>query len=318
MGAVLRPGDAEWLAEAFGLDGPARLAGPVDRGEQGQVWRLEVAGEQYAVKEALTPLDDEQARLAAELQQRAEAAGVRAPAARPTRDGTVLVRVGGAAVRLYRWTAMAAPDRRLDPEAVGDCLARLHRAGRPVAGRTHPWYREPVGELRWRELVGLLAARGAPFAERLAALVGDLVAVEAVFVEPTDCVLCHRDLWSDNVRGTPDGGVLVIDWDNCGAASPHQELAMVLLEFGVDDERVLRLHDAYRAAGGRGRIASVGDLTMPAAVVGHLGELGCRQWLEAADEPARTRAAGRVEELLDDPWTLDRLQHLVALVGDRR
>ena len=31
---------------------------------------------------------------------------------------------------------------------------------------------------------------------------------------------CHLDLWADNLRGTPDGGVCVIDFDNAGPAEP--------------------------------------------------------------------------------------------------
>ena len=42
---------------------------------------------------------------------------------------------------------------------------------------------------------------------------------------------CHLDLWADNVRGTPDGGVCVVDFDNAGPGDPTRELAMVLFEF---------------------------------------------------------------------------------------
>ena len=311
---MLEPGDAERLALAFGLDGEARLEGPVDRGEQGQVWRLDVRGERYAVKETFAPLEDEQARLAHAFQLRAAAAGVRAPEAILAREGEVLVRFGAEALRLYRWVDMARPDRTISPEQVGRCLAGLHRSGPRLETRTHPWYFEPVGRARWDDLTRRLEQQGASFVGRLAGLVDQLVAVESIFVEPTAPILCHRDLFADNLRSTPDGGLVVIDWDNCGAASADQELGMVLLEFGLDEDRVTRLFQSYRSAGGPGRITSTSDLTMPAAAVGHIGELGCRQWLEAPDEAARSRAAGRVEEFLSEPWTLQVLERLVRVV----
>ena len=313
---MVRPDDAGLLASVFGLGGAdARLEGPVDRGEQGQVWRLEVGGERYAVKEALVPLADEQAELADAFSRRAQTAGVRAPEAILTRDGKVVARIGAEPVRLYRWVEMAGPDRRLAPDAVGRCLAALHRGSAPLVSRVHPWYFEPVGRARWVELTRRLGQRGAPFADRLAELVDDLVAVESVFVEPTARILCHRDLFADNVRGTPEGGLVVVDWDNCGAASAGHELGMVLMEFGGDEERILRLYASYRSAGGPGRITSVSDLTMAAATVGHIGELTCRQWLEAHDEAGRLHAEGRADEFLGEPWTLDVLERLVGLIA---
>ena len=313
---MLKSGDAELVARLFGLDGEARLAGPVDRGEQGQVWRLDVEGDRYAVKETFAPLDDEQAQLAHAFQLQAAAAGVRAPMPVLTRAGEVLVRFDANPVRMYRWVELAGPDRTISPEAVGHCLAKLHLAGPALETRTHPWYFEPVGRTRWTDLARRLEQRGAPFAARLSELVDELVAVESVFVEPAVRSLCHRDLFADNVRVAPDGGVVVIDWDNCGAASVDQELGMVLLEFGLYEDRVIRLYESYRSAGGPGRITSVGDLTMPVAAVGHIGELACRQWLEAPDEAARSRAAGRVEEFLVEPWTLEVLKRLVGTAKD--
>jgi len=311
---MLQADDAELLARVFGLEGEARLTGPVDRGEQGQVWRLDVGSGRYAVKETFAPLTDEQARLAHGFQMRAVAAGVRAPEAVLARDGEVLVRFGAEPVRLYRWVELAGPDRTISPEAVGHCLAKLHRSAPPLQVGTHPWYLEPVGHARWVALTRRLDQRGAPFVDRLASLVDDLVAVESIFVEPAVRILCHRDLFADNVRATADGDVIVIDWDNCGAASADQELGMVLLEFGLDENRVARLYESYRSAGGPGRITSIGDFTMPVAAVGHIGELACRQWLEARDEAGRLRAAARADEFLAEAWTLEVLERLVDTV----
>ena len=72
-GGGRRVKSADWLAERFGL-GVASLEGPVDRGFQGQVWRLTCGARAYAVKEALVPLDHDQVVAAYALQQRAETA----------------------------------------------------------------------------------------------------------------------------------------------------------------------------------------------------------------------------------------------------
>ena len=139
---------AEWLAERFGLAGPASLEGPVDRGFQGQVWRLTCGARTYAVKEALVPLDHDQVVAAYALQQRAEAAGVVAPRQLLTVTGDPAVYVDGETLRVFDWLELAPPDRDLDPTALGRLLARAahrrrsdHRSGRSLvrrAGRSGP------------------------------------------------------------------------------------------------------------------------------------------------------------------------------------
>jgi hypothetical protein len=107
---------------------------------------------------------------------------------------------------------------------------------------------------------------------------------------------------------------VVIDWDNCGPASAPGELAMELAEFGSTAERAHDIYAAYVAAGGPARITGVGDFTMPIAVLHHLVELGARQWLAAAGEVARHRAAERVREFTDDPLGPEQVRGLLAAV----
>ena len=79
--------------------------------------------------------------------------------------------------------------------------------------------------------------------------------MESLLQPVTPRQICHLDLWADNVRGTPDGGICVIDWDNAGPGDPSRELALVLFEFGRGrPDRLETLYAAYLAAGGPGRV----------------------------------------------------------------
>jgi hypothetical protein len=88
--------DAVNLARRFGLGGWARLSdGPVARGKQGLVWRLDTAEGSWAVKVPFRPCDEDDVRLAAAFQEAACAAGVPAPQVRRTTEGCVFATVGG-------------------------------------------------------------------------------------------------------------------------------------------------------------------------------------------------------------------------------
>lgn len=306
---------AGWLAERFGLSGPAALEGPVDRGFQGQVWRLTCGARAYAVKEALTPIDEHQIAAAFALQQRAVAAGVVAPRQLLTVGGDLAVSVDDETLRVFDWLELAAPDRHLNPVGVGRLLAALHTAGGPTTAAVDPWFVDPVGRDRWVELIAELRLADAPFAATLDALIDELVGSEAILEPPRDVIVCHRDLWADNLRAGADGSPVAIDWDNCGPAPMAGELAMVLVEFGTSPRRARDLHAAYVDAGGPARINGSGDFTMPIAVLHHLVELGARQWLAAAGDLARRRAAGRVTEFTDDPLLRADIDRLLDVVG---
>jgi fructosamine-3-kinase len=306
---------AEWLADRFGLGGPATLAGPVDRGFQGQVWRLTCGTRAYAVKEALVPLDHHQVVAAYALQQRAESAGVAAPRQLLTVAGDPAVYVDAETLRVFEWLELAPPDRDLDATVLGRLLAALHTVGGPTTGAVDPWFVEPVGRDHWVELVAELRLAGAPFAGVLGDLVDDLATSEAVLESPRDVIICHRDLWADNLRAAADGSAVVIDWDNCGPAPMAGELAMVLVEFGSTPARARELYTAYVEADGPARITGPGDFTMPITVLHHIVEIGARQWLAASGVLARRRAAGRVTEFTDHPLLLADIERLLDAVA---
>jgi aminoglycoside phosphotransferase (APT) family kinase protein len=308
--------DAVALARRFGLGGAARLSdGPVARGKQGLVWRLDTAEGRWAVKVPFDPSDEDEVRTSTAFQEAACAAGVPAPRVRRTTDGCVFATLAGRQVRVYEWVDLRAPDVTLDPHLVGATVAAIHRV--PPADDpdpVDPWYREPVGAQRWDDLIEQLAEAGAPFAGRLAGLRDELVALEDWLEPPQVLRTCHRDLWADNVLPTADGGVCVIDWENSGPADPGQELGCVLFEFArADPGRAGALTQAYRQAGGPAAVTRRGDFSMLIAQLGHITQAAGSDWLEPNPRsPERADSAAWISEVLDEPHTRELLETLLA------
>ncbi len=271
------------LLETFTLGATGRLsAGPVAEGRVASIWRLDSELGSWVVKpvaadlgpDGLAALEDTTA-----FQEAAVRDGVAAPAVRRTRTG----------------------------DLVGDRV--------PYAGTLglHPWYSEPVGAATWRELVGDLQRRRAPFADEIEALVPELVGLESLLGRPPRAVrTSHRDLWADNLRATADGGLCLIDFDDAGLADPSQELALILVEFADDNPARARLiREAYAEAGGSGRILGPTDFAMPVAALCHIVETGCRQWLAATTDADRDDNEGWVREFLERPLTRDAIERLL-------
>jgi Ser/Thr protein kinase RdoA (MazF antagonist) len=305
--------DATAIAERFSLGGSARLQGPVARGQVAQVWRLDSDSGSFAVKEWFAGPDPEDVAADAAFTDRLEAAGVPTPSVVRTRSGEVTCEVSGTLVRVFEWADLLPPTRRLDPDAVGRLVARLHLVGETNADPIDRWFSTGVGERRWTDLHARATAAGAPFAATLGDRLEDLIAVESVIEAHSDPIECHRDLWADNLLRTADGRLCVLDLENAGPADPSQELAMVLFEFGLDNaERVRRLHAAYVAAGGPGRVTRRGNFTMLVAVQAHIGQLVCARWIGSDDPTERAMREASVIELFDDPVTLARIDRILA------
>jgi len=306
------------VARRFGLGGAARLSdGPVARGKEGLVWRLDTADGSWAVKVPFHPCSEEEVRSAAAFQEAACAAGVPAPRLRRATQGHVFATVAGKQVRVYEWVDLRAPDATLDPDLVGTVVAAIHRVSATDPSPLDPWYHEPLGAGRWDHLIEQLLAAGAPFAHRLADLRDELVALESWIEPPQMLQTCHRDLWADNLLPTSDGGVCVIDWENSGPADPNQELGCVLFEFArTDPGRARALTSAYQQAGGPARVTQRGDFSMLIAQLGHITETAATDWITPNPRsPERADAAAWVSEVLDEPHTRDLLQTILAAAG---
>jgi aminoglycoside phosphotransferase (APT) family kinase protein len=309
--------DAADLARRFGLGRAERLSdGPVARGKQGLVWRLDTADGSWAVKVPFHRSGEDEVRVSTVFQEAACAAGVPAPRVRRTTQGCVFAAVDAGQARVYEWVDLRAPDRRLDPARVGAVVAAMHRVTAPGPGPLDPWYHEPVGADRWDDLVRRLTEAGAPFAGRLADLRDELVALESWIEPPETLRICHRDLWADNVLPTAGGGVCVIDWENSGPADPSQELGCVLFEFArADPGRARALAGAYRQAGGPAAVSRRGHFSMLIAQLGHITEMAATDWLQPNPRsPQRADSAAWIGEVLDEPHTRELLETILDAV----
>jgi aminoglycoside phosphotransferase (APT) family kinase protein len=312
--------DAAELARRFGLGRALRLSdGPLARGKQGLVWRLDTADGSWAVKVPLHTSDEDAVGSSTRFQEAAYAAGVPTPQVRRTVEGRVFASVARSQVRVYEWVDLMPPDTAIDPAQVGTVVAGIHRVRLTETSPPDPWYHEPVGARRWDELVAQLTEAGAPFAGQLAGLRDELVALESWIEPPQVLQVCHCDLWADNVRPTADGGVCVIDWENSGLADPSNELGCVLFEFArTDPGRVRALIDAYRQAGGPGIVNRRGHFSMLIAQLGHITRAAGTDWLMPnSRSPQRADSAAWIGETLNDPHTRKLLETIVTAAAGR-
>jgi Ser/Thr protein kinase RdoA (MazF antagonist) len=309
----------EAAADVYALGRPFARARPAARGQMGVIWLLETERGRFAVKQLLHLLDEKTVATEVALQSEMVRRGVPAPEPLRTPDGRVLAEVDGILLRVFTWVDLDEPRTDLDPTALGGLLATLHRDPLPAAPAPADfWYVEPVTQSTWDELGAALTAAGAPFAAEFACFARHQLRMQEFFAPPCGLQLCHRDLWADNVRTTTtEGGLCVIDWDNCGRADPGQELAVLLVEFCYGSpERARTLYGAYKDGGGTGRITGRGDFTMAQAQFGHFATTAAQRWLGTNDEQARDRAEEWFRLGLENPLDLTHLDELLTAVAE--
>jgi Ser/Thr protein kinase RdoA (MazF antagonist) len=315
--AGLDPSALPAILAAFGLGSAGRLSdGPVASGRVGAIWRLVTDDGAWAVKLVTVTDDDELVEIleGVAFQEAAQRASVPAPKVRRTTTRDLLADVGGLRVFVQEWADLEPPALDLDPVGIGGLVARLHLVPFRGSVGVDDWYTAPVGARRWTELVAELRARRAPFAEHIETLMPEIRELEALLGGPPRTLrTCHRDLWADNVRRTPDGGLCVFDFDNAGLADPSQELAAMLVEYaGMDPTRANTIRAAYAGAGGPGRVTGPADFAMAIAQLTHILGAGCRGWLAASTDADRADHEAWVHEYLDRPLTMRQIDALLS------
>ncbi len=154
------------IAAAFGLGAARSLTGPVARGEEGQVWRLETAAGTWAVKETFDPLDAADVAEIATFQEAAAAAGVATPPVVRTPPAAVARTVAGTQVRVYGWVDLLPPTasstRRPSDACSPPSTAPASRARRPSTRGTRSRSARLAGTSwpqRWLQPAGRALAR---------------------------------------------------------------------------------------------------------------------------------------------------------------
>jgi Ser/Thr protein kinase RdoA (MazF antagonist) len=305
---------AALVAERFGLSAPLRDLSAVARGEQGQVWRLDTDSGSFAIKESFEPQEEDEAAADVAFQEAVLAqATISMPRPIRTTSGSVLATLAGHRFRVYEWIDLLPTDHSFDAGVVGETIAAIHRVRHTPARPLHPWYTEPVGESTWHDLSRRVTSSRAPFADGFAAHVPTIIALEALLEPRQNLQNCHRDLFADNILPMAQGGICVIDWENCGLEDPSQELGVVMFDFTLGNpQRSRQLHDAYVDAGGPGRLSDRGAFSMLIAQFGHFYEAAAREWLDSeSSEEDRKHAISRFDELFATPLTLDRIDGLL-------
>ncbi len=313
---MLNATHAGLVAERFALGKHVWLDGPVAFGHLGEIWQLVTERGRFAVKHAGFAVAAEDAEFDAAYQDLVRLAGVPMPAVVHTKDGTVVADIGGGHVRIYEWIDVLPANRRLDPGPLGLLLAAIHAVAVPTDKPVDGWYVDPVGAEAWQELLVRLRTADAPFVDRLAALLPAVLEAEGILTSQHRVQVCHRDLWADNLRRTPGGGLVVLDWENSGPGDVNGELGCALFEYGLGEpDRMRTLHAAYLDAGGPGRLADRGDLTMLVAQMGHIAQFGCERWLTSSTDQDRALNAGWVAEYLNEPVTVETVDRLLLAVN---
>ncbi|MEU4515380.1 aminoglycoside phosphotransferase family protein [Nonomuraea wenchangensis] len=338
----------EAVAAAYGLGEPVGAAVYAARGELGRIWRLGTRRGPWAVKELLVPVREEDARADVAFQLAAAEAGVRLPRPVLTEKGEV---VAGGRWRVYEWVdlvegaqvtaaelgAVTAGLHGIGHPAAGPVAAwfakPVGRAGwealAAVAAASDGGAGGPRGD-GGAAIDGVPADGGAGgggeaaidgaagesrgWREALRESVGELVALDELVMppDPAAVVTCHRDITPDNIRrAASDGGIVVLDWENCGPARPAWELAKVLAD--LPDGAAIPAYRAYWDAGGPGRVTEPADFSMAIAEQGHLLEFYARRAMNPEEsEENRTRAGARLRAMLARPLTRDRVERLVG------
>jgi Ser/Thr protein kinase RdoA (MazF antagonist) len=317
---------AELLRDAFGWQAPATVL-PGPRGATARIWQVRVGERRYALKVGRgqpppgAAVDAEVAFVDA-----ARSAGVAVPELHADRSGRRLVPgPDGSWLRLYDWIDIhpVELDSAATPAALGELMARLHRAASPMGSEPDgsppdPWYERPPDLEAFVPMIGPRTPSVERLSARLATL-PDLVGIVRP-IDPHRLFGCHRDLHPGNVLADESGRLVVLDADDVGPADPARELARALFDWWSDPafdlDAILETVRGYRDAGGPAATLRPADFTMLVATRLNflLGQLRVAAD-QSADPDDRAWAEQEIDESLRIMPTRAQIDAVVAALA---
>lgn len=314
-------GLAAGVAEAFGLGAVTTPMTPIRYEYMGRRWCLETERGRVIVSPVFDWIDDQQAEVAVDLQERARKAGVSSPVPVRTPDGGLVRRVLDQNWRVDEWMDVGPtpvqPVQSSVARRVGELLAAVHevapRTDRDISG---PWVSadERPTEEHWAALLHRAREAKMEWADKLASLsptIDELSTVRAE-VPPDSIVITNCDITPDAVRLGAGDELVVVHWDYAGPMVPEWELASALLQWcfysGENVEGGRALLEGYRARAGHVPALTLGSFNV--SVTGWLTWTLHRAWEASGDEPPEKGefADRALRESLSDPLTVGKLK----------
>ena len=319
-------GLAETVAEVFGLGSVQGPMAAVRYEYMGRRWDLRTDRGRFVVRPVFDWIDDAQAALAVDLQERARAAGVRSPVPVRTPDGGLVRRVLDQSWRVEEWLDVGPKPVEPVPASfarqVGAVLATVHDVApptdQPIQGVWVSPDDRPSDEL-WNALLDRARAADVPWVDQVAALAPNIAALSTIDTPTPEggIVISNRDIGVDQVRAGAGDELVVMHWDFAGPMVPEWELAGTIFHWsqsGNNLDGARALSAGYRE---RGRDASLTLASFGSVATGWLTWLLHRAWEAADPEPSEQRdfASHTLHEVLDDPLTMAKLERLVTAVA---
>jgi thiamine kinase-like enzyme len=315
------------LADAFDLGEVTAPDGADLACIMGRRWRLQTERGVWLVGPVLDWIGNDQAARAAELRERARAAGVLAPKPVRASDDAFVKRIAGKSWRVDEWMEFGPevlrPVHSSVARQVGRILATVHDVAMPSDHVLTPFapghltYRHT--EEQWDQLIAQTSAAGKPWADDLARLrEGTLSELEAIpfrqAVEPL--VVSIADLTVEAVRMAPNDQLLLVHWDFAGPHQPEWELAYVLLHWAVYGPANPGTARSL-VAGYHDRAGAVPPLDLSSfwlTITAHLNwtyDQFCTARTTIGDEK-RGYVEAELQQLIDDPLTVTKIEQLLG------
>ena len=264
--------DSALVAAAFDLGRPTSPMTPVASGNINQIARLTTGRGTFAVKVMNPDPNDsgfvDHIERAFLFERAAFDAGIAAPRPVPTTDGRCLAtipRAGApdALVRVHEWVEGTALQQIVYPPPtatrIGEIIAGAHALRFLPGSDTGEWLRV-FGAAHWDALAERIERSDYDWAWQYRAMLPYVAQLESLVIaarnESEAPIMGHRDADAKNFLQTPDGALILVDWDQAGPVLPQHELASLALRWGgvvlgEPSALVVRAFvDGYRSGGG--------------------------------------------------------------------